>query len=105
MRTLPLDRPFAEAELELTNVGAEVRPPILTARRAACRNSVEESKRREITVRDSGDNRIRAEAKLRFAAGDWNKVVALLQSLRYPDQMDVGDRKRLDMARRRAAGR
>jgi hypothetical protein len=50
-----------------------------------------------------GDFHRREEAKRKFDARDWRGAVSLLESLKYPDQMDASDRRRLEIARRRAS--
>ncbi|MFN8579375.1 MAG: hypothetical protein U0163_00150 [Gemmatimonadaceae bacterium] len=59
----------------------------------------------ELTVADAaravGDVSARAEAKLKFDARDWQGAVRILEALKYPSQMDVADRRRLEIAKRR----
>jgi hypothetical protein len=74
--------------------------------RAAAREQAQEgSKNRTLMATYVGDARTRAEAKRQFEARDWNSVVSLLESLQYPDQMNVADHRRLEIARRRASAR
>jgi hypothetical protein len=74
----------------------------IVIRAAAREKALNESKSRALEAGYAGDNRVRAEAKRRFDARDWKSVVSLLDSLQYPEQMDAADRRRLEIARRRA---
>lgn len=52
-----------------------------------------------------GDDRKREQARELFKAKEWQGVVTVLESLQYPGQMSRADRKRLELARRRADAR
>ena len=61
-----------------------------------------EARSRELMAGYTGDVERREQAKQKFDAGDWAGAIRLLESLRYPDQMDASDQRRLEIAKRHA---
>src|SRR4051812_30526515 len=49
-----------------------------------------------------GDDRVRAEARAHFRAGAYDRVVAELAALHYPQFLPASERRMLEIARRRA---
>jgi hypothetical protein len=58
---------------------------------------------RVMRAASAGDERNRAEAKRLFRAGDYARVVVLLDALQYPELMSPSEKKALALARRRAS--
>lgn len=71
-------------------------------RAAAGQRPVDASRTKAHMAGAVGDVSARAAAKLKFDASDWQGALALLEALKYPEQMDAADRRRLEIARHRA---
>ena len=52
-----------------------------------------------------GDDALRKEARVSFGKQEWARVVAALESLKYPQFMEPADVRRLELARKRARAR